>query len=104
MTAQPLTDFLTPEFIQETEQALRLSGFVTDEHSFAPYRETMSNHVHDIENALHEHGWEVDLQTGFLSNHPAAGYSYYIYDPARFNDSKAAQNAVSAWLDEKYAS
>ena len=103
MTAQPLTDFLTPEFIQKTGQELELSGFVTDEHGFAPYRETISEHARDIGIALHEYGWQMDVQSGFLPNHPAAGYSYFIYNPAKFRDSKAAQHAVSEWLDRKYA-
>ena len=102
MTAQPLTDFLTPEFVQKAGQELEQSGFVTDEHGFAPYRETISTHMQDIQRALHEHGWHMNLQSGFLSNHPTAGYSYFIYDSAKFGSSGAAQRAVSDWLDRRY--
>jgi hypothetical protein len=89
--------------MQKTGQELELSGFVTDEHGFAPYREAIPKHARDIGIALHEHGWKMDVQSGFLSNHPAAGYSYFTYNPAKFGDSQAAQHAVSEWLDRKYA-
>ena len=102
MVAQPLGDFMTPEFINLTANALGDVGFVSDEHEFAPYRETINEHVSEIERALQEKGHEFTLSSGFI-NHPEAGYAYYIYDYKRFNSSDEAGKAVSAWLDEKYS-
>lgn len=101
MVAQPIEDFLNPTFVEQTANELAQSGFLTDEHSFAPYRETIGTHWKAIESALHEAGHPVELMAGFLK-HPAAGFAYYIYDKNRFRDGNMAERAVTAWLDARY--
>lgn len=101
MVAQPLKDFLTPAFVKAMAKELAASGFVSDEHEFAPYRETISEHFGEIEKALRKAGHAVSLLPGFLK-HPDAGYAYYVYDTDRLRDSEAAKQAVTAWLDARY--
>lgn len=102
MVAQPLKDFLTPEFIERTAKTLLDVGFVSDEHEFAPYRETLNVHVSEIQKSLHEMGYDLTLSSGYI-NHPEAGYAYYIYDYNKFDNLNEASEAVSTWLDEKYS-
>jgi hypothetical protein len=102
LVAQPLSDFLNSSFIEAAAKELRERGFVTDEHNFAPYRETMGTHVDAIEAALRNAGHDFELVPGFVE-HPQAGYAYYIYDEAMFEDAEAAKKAVSKWLDRLYA-
>ena len=101
MVAQPVEDFLTAAFVAQAATTLAASGFVTDEHDFAPYRETVSEHVDAIEQALRDAGHLYALLPGFVE-HPKAGYAYFIYDAERFADRDAANGAVLAWLDERY--
>lgn len=101
MVAQPVEDFLTPEFVAEAAVTLAATGIVTDEHDFAPYRETVSERVEAIEQALSAAGYDYELLPGFVE-HPQAGYAYFIYDAKRFTDRQAAAGAVLAWLDERY--
>lgn len=101
MVAQPLNDFMTPEFIEITGNTLLEIGFVSDEHDFAPYRETLTVHVSEIEKALKNNGYDLNLSGGFIKHHEA-GYAYYIYDSEKFSSITEADEAVTAWLDEKY--
>ncbi len=101
MVAQPFSEFMTPEFIERTAKTLSDIGFVSDEHEFAPYRETLSEHVSKIEKALKKEGYDFTLSSGFIT-HPGAGYAYYIYDYDRFKSTGDAGKAVAAWLDKKY--
>ncbi|GLV23873.1 hypothetical protein TomTYG45_03150 [Sphingobium sp. TomTYG45] len=101
MVAQPVEDFLTAEFVAQAAATLAASGLVTDEHDFAPYRETVSERVEAIERALLAAGHHYELLPGFVE-HPQAGYAYFIYDAKRFTDREAADSAVLAWLDERY--
>lgn len=101
MVSQPLEDFLTPAFVSEVAEELANSGFVSDEHDFAPYRETINTHCQAIEHALRKKGHPFKLMSGFLK-HSEAGYAYFIYDKDRFRDGDAAERAVKSWLDEKY--
>ncbi len=101
MVAQPLDEFLTEDFLAATEEALRRDGFVSDEHEFAPYRETISEHWIAIAEALRRRGGAFDIQPGFVK-HSQAGYAYFVFDQDRFVDREAADEAVTQWLDEKY--
>lgn len=101
MVAQPLDEFLTPEFLEQAAAALRKDGFISDEHAFAPYRETVSTHVEAIQRALADHGERFDLLPSFVK-HPQAGYAYFIYDENRFPNGEQAAYAVGRWLDRKY--
>ena len=101
MVAQALSSFMTPEFVRRTKIELEKTGFVSDEHEFAPYRETLSEHVEEIEQALHEVGFRGTLLSGFIK-HSEAGYAYFIYDQSRFGNPDEANAAVSHWLDIKY--
>ncbi len=100
MVAQPLDSILTGAFLNLVAEELAARGFVSDEHDFAPYRETISTHFDAIESALRERGVEVSLLPGFI-NHDQAGYAYFIYDADRFCDAFSAGRAVSAWLNEQ---
>ena len=100
MVAQPVSDFLTEAFVTRANEALMKLGFVTDEHSFAPYRETMNEHVGAIADALARAGHSRRLGAGYVE-HRQAGYAYFIYDEERF-DARQAQEAVRRWLDEQY--
>ncbi len=101
MVAQSPDEFLNNEFLDAAAKELSLSGFVSDEHEFAPYRETISEHVHIIEAALNNKGNNYKLSEGYL-NHPDAGYAYFIYDTEKFYDIDAAKRAVMSWLDNRY--
>lgn len=103
MVAQRLEDFLNSDFLENSSKALYNEGFVTDEHDFAPYRETMNAHFIEIQNALEEIGHSFEIFTGYVK-HGKAGYAYFIYDSGRFDDLKEAKKAVSLWLDNKYNS
>lgn len=102
MPAEPLEDFLDDAFVQQTASTLRDLGFVADEHEFAPYRETLSEQVEGIAEALAEAGYDFSLRSGFVK-HPSAGFAYFIFDEDRYEDHGNAAAAVSAWLDERYA-
>ena len=54
MTAQPVETFLNDKFLNQALKTLKEDGFITDEHSFAPYRETINVHVGAIQRALRE--------------------------------------------------
>lgn len=101
MVAQSPDEFLDDEFLNSTAKELNHSGFVSDEHEFAPYRETIAEHVHIIEAALNNMGNNYKLSKGYL-NHPDAGYAYFIYDSAKFYDLDTAKRAVKSWLDNRY--
>lgn len=100
MTAQALREFMTSHFIKRTAETLLEIGFVSDEHDFAPYRETISYHVSAINEELRKEGYKLNLLTGFLKHE--AAYAYYIYDEDRFSEPSDAEHAVSSWLDDKY--
>ena len=102
MTAQPLDSFLNDKFLDRASDTLEADGFISDEHDFAPYRETVSTHMREIQRALGERGVEVKLNAGFVM-HNVAGYTYFIYDTDRFHDGSAARVAVSRWLSSKHS-
>lgn len=99
MTAQPLSSFMTTDFIELTAETLLDVGFVSDEHEFAPYRETVVYHSAAINKELRKNGYEFNLMSGFVKH--AATYAYYIYDKDKFKDADAAEQAVMNWLDER---
>ena len=99
---QAAEQFLTPTFLRKAKKELEKNGFISDEHDFAPYREALSQHCAQIERELRKIGFRGHLASGFIANHPGAGYAYYVYDPARFPDKNKAESAVSHWLDRKY--
>ncbi|RUL78774.1 hypothetical protein [Dyella choica] len=99
MTAQSLKSFLTNEFVDQASDTLAADGFISDEHDFAPYRETVSTHVESIQNALQDRGFDIELSAGFVKGKDT--YAYFIYDTDRFVDSTAAKAAVSRWLDRR---
>lgn len=101
MTAEPVASVLTDDFLTAARQALDAEGFVSDEHAFAPYRETVSTHVGAIQQALVARGFRGQLMPGYV-NHPQAGYAYFIYDADRFASSQEANQAVHAWLSQRY--
>jgi hypothetical protein len=100
---QPLSTVLSKTFLEQASRALRTLGFVTDEHDFAPYRETIAFYVKDIEKALHAAGNPVPLEAGKVTNHPDAGYAYFIYDKSKFRNAADVETVVSKWLDDVYA-
>ena len=102
MVAQPLKEFMTPCFLDEVATNLSELGFVSDEHSFAAYRETLSTHYETIENALAVRGHEFRILPGFVE-HTRAGYAYFVYDSIRFKNYADAAAAVVAWLDKRYS-
>lgn len=101
MTAQSLESFLTDEFLDQASDTLAADGFISDEHDFAPYRETVSTHVESIQNALQDRGFDIELSTGFVKRKET--YAYFIYDTDRFSDSTSAKAAISRWLDRRMA-
>lgn len=100
MIAQPPSEFLTPDFIAAAANELAKCGFISDEHDFAPYRETIATHVTDIEAALREAGHDFRLVAGFLK-HPQAGFAYYIFDTNKLGED-TAKKAVTNWLNQRY--
>jgi hypothetical protein len=96
------TSYLTPDFIAQVKAELERTGFVTDEHKFAPYRETMVEHRDLIAARLEQAGFRGSIGTGFLNGHPQAGYAYYLYDEGRFASQDELDRAVKAWLDARY--
>lgn len=102
MVAQPVESFLAEPFIHAALAALAEDGFISDEHEFAPYLETVSVHCEKIHRALRQHGYRGGmLQPGFI-RHDLAGCSYYIFDSHRFANPSEAAHAVQTWLDRKY--
>ncbi len=100
---EPLNQFLTADFLKLTREALATAGFVTDEHEFAPYRETIVRYAPQIESGLRDGGYSGGaLGTGFVADHPAAGYAYYIYDTNFFPDRSSCERAVRDWLNDRY--
>jgi hypothetical protein len=97
MTAQSLESFLTDKFLDQASDTSAADGFISDEHDFAPYRETISTHVESIQNALQDCGFDIELSAGFVKSKET--YAYFIYDTDRFPDFTAATAAVSRWLD-----
>lgn len=102
MVAQPLSEFLNDAFVMAAAEELDKHGFVSDEHDFAPYRETMNEHVEAIEVALRNVGHDFELVPGFIM-HPQAGNAYFVYVEGKFSDPEAAKKAVTRWLDQRYA-
>jgi hypothetical protein len=102
MVAQPIEDFLTPDFLRAAAKELASVGFVSDEHGFAPYRETISKHCRAIESALSDAGVPFHLQSGFVK-HIDAGYAYFVYNTDHFRSNDDAEAAVGSWLDAKYS-
>lgn len=102
MVAQPLSEFLNDAFIIAAAKELGEQGFISDEHDFAPYRETMNEHVEAIEAALRKAGHDFKLEPGFVT-HPQAGFAYFIFDMQKFRQADAAKEAVTNWLDQRYA-
>lgn len=100
MVAEPIESVLNREFLDKAEQELKSSGFVTDEHSFAPYRETIAQYVEEISRAL---DGKFNLRKGFVGNDPNAGYAHFIYDAHRYPNPHDAEVAVREWLGRKYA-
>ncbi|MEO8713392.1 MAG: hypothetical protein ABI369_00110 [Acetobacteraceae bacterium] len=103
MVSQTVERVRDPAFLDSALEELRRSGFVTDEHDFAPYREAISTFAPEIEARLLERGTDIPLESGMIKNHPKAGYAYYIFDRNRFHSRADAERAISAWLDEAYA-
>ncbi|MBB5766539.1 hypothetical protein [Xanthomonas euroxanthea] len=101
MTSQPVESVLTENFLSSAFSELKKVGFVCDEHDFAPYRETISQHVDQIEEALEKRGFSGELKPGYV-NHPQAGYAYYIYDITKFESQEVADAAVRNWLTTRY--
>lgn len=100
MVAEPKESVLQRDFLERAEKELTSIGFVTDEHSFAPYRETIAEHVEEISRALNG---RFDLRKGFVGNHPDAGYAYFIYDARRYPKIEDAETDVREWLSRQYA-
>lgn len=94
--------FLDHTFLQKAKKELHRSAFISDEHDFAPYRDALLEHCHQIERELRKIGFAGHLAPGRITNHPTAGYAYYVYDTNRFRDRREAESAVSRWLDRKY--
>lgn len=101
MTSQPVESVMTETFLAAAMTTLQADGFVTDEHDFAPYRETICTHVEQIQKALIERGFEGELTPGFLK-HPQAGYAYYIYDTTHFDSRSMAEKSIDHWLTQQY--
>ncbi len=101
MTSQPVESVLTEHFLSSAFSELTKVGFVCDEHDFAPYRETISRYVDQIEEALKNRGFSGELSYGYV-DHPEAGYAYYIYDTAKFVRQEYADGAVRKWLTTRY--
>jgi hypothetical protein len=99
---EPVDTVLSDAFLSQALRELETRGFVTDEHKFAPYRETITHYVTEIEDALRRRGHQISLRPGCLRNHPDAGYAYFIYDTSRFTDLGVAKASVSHWLTEIY--
>ncbi|MBB4768173.1 MULTISPECIES: hypothetical protein [Xanthomonas] len=102
MAHQPIDTVLTADFLAATLRELAETGFVTDEHSFAPYRETINVHFSAIQDALEQEGFEGSLLPGYL-NHPQAGYAYYIYDTEKFTSRQDAEKAINLWLTSRHS-
>jgi hypothetical protein len=100
--AHSSASFLNAGFLRKAGRELEKIGFVSDEHDFAPYGEALSEHYKEIEHELRKIGFAGHLMPGFIANHPAAGYAYYVYDANRFHHRAEAEAAVSRWLDYKY--
>jgi hypothetical protein len=100
--AQSLEDFLNPAFVRKAKRELEKSGFISDEHNFAPYGEALPEYCKQIERELRRIGFNGHLTPGFVKNHPTAGYAHYLYDTSRFRGKREAEAAVRQWLDRKY--
>ncbi|MCW2003090.1 hypothetical protein FHY30_001845 [Xanthomonas arboricola] len=102
MTHQPIETVLTADFLTAALIELTETGFITDEHSFTPYRETINVHFSAIQDALEQRGFKSNLLPGYL-NHPKAGYAYYVYDAEKFRTRQAAEIAINLWLTKRYS-
>ena len=100
--AQSSEHFLNPGFLRRAKKELEKLGFISDEHDFAPYGDALTEHFRKIERELRKTGFDGHLAPGFIANHPAAGYAYYVYDTSRFRDKSEAEAAVADWLERKY--
>ena len=100
--APALADFLNPGFLRKARKELERTGFVSDEHDFAPYGESLKDHCKEIERELRRLGFPGHLTPGVIKNHPTAGYAYYVYDSNRFHDRREAEAEISRWLYRRY--
>lgn len=101
MTAQPVETVLRDDFLIPALETLDKNGFVTDEHAFTPYRETMSVHIEAIQGALEKRGFKGHLAYGYVDHHQA-GYAYFIYDTTQFSHVDDVKREVSHWLTSLY--
>jgi hypothetical protein len=95
-----LRDFTDHKFLKQAKSELERRGFVTNEHRFAPYRDTLVEHVHEIEKELKDMGYRGTIKAGKLK-HKYTGTAFYLYDSTRYDESAAAQ-AVKKWIEEQY--
>lgn len=86
MVAQPIHEFMSATFLKKACGALKELGFLSDEHEFAPYRETLNTYFVEIGQALAAQGCPIQILPGFLE-HSRAGYAYFIYDSDHFANS-----------------
>jgi hypothetical protein len=96
-----LREFTNDNFITGAKRTLETDGFVTDEHSFAPYRETIVEKYKEIEELLRQAGYNGGKLAKGYTKHRAAAYAYYVYDTKKFNGI-TAKAAVLKWLDHEY--
>jgi hypothetical protein len=96
-----IRDFSDPEFIKQAKSALESDGFLTDEHAFAPYRETIFEHAQEIANLLQESGFRGGAIKAGQIDHPYASKSYFLFDSVKL-PGQLARDAVKQWLDERY--
>jgi len=67
--------FLTYRFLRKAKKEFEKTGFISDEHDFAPYGEALSEHLRETERELRKIGFGGHLAPGFIANHPTAGYA-----------------------------
>lgn len=93
-------NWITKKFLSEFKAAIVKDGFVSNEHLFTPYRETMVNNVNNIKKELDKFtGKSWQLETG--ETHSINGKIFYVFED-NGTSPNAMKEKVTVWVNNQY--
>lgn len=95
--ARDLLDYNSDTFIRDAKRTLEAQGFVSNNHTFTPFGNTMNIHKAEIKDSLTKAGFKGGIEAAEVRN-PDGALTYFIYSTRTFDSKKKAINAVKAWL------
>jgi hypothetical protein len=92
-------EWLSSDFVTQVGNTLAGLGFVTNEHIFTPYGDTICKNIGEIQKALSSQGNMVEIQAGSLSS--VFGTIYYIFDSEKISPA-IIKETVLDWVNSEY--